>query len=127
MAYYAGAKRPYAKTDVSLRYEQIVQKVGLLQASVWYVTESAAPFAARIEAVLFNLQGDELDRRVWNVTVRGNAEGPGVSENVGDVGLSLPTSLIGEIALVRLRLTSSDSTRRPEVDRGGVHVRRYTF
>jgi len=117
MAYYLGAKKPYAETDVSLRYDQIAYPAGTsLNASVWYVTESRSSFPARIHASLVATNGQMLGQQEWKVSVVASDKGPGTSKQVGTLDIELPRSSVGNVVLLRLQLRedgggSSDSSR----------------
>jgi len=105
MAYYAATKRPYAETDVSLKYDQLAYAAGSrLPASVWCVSEAVAPFMATVKATMVTTGGKVLAQRSWSVQVGGASHGPGTSLEIGNLEMDMPASSEATVVLIRLQL-----------------------
>jgi len=108
MAYYVAAKRPYAATDVSLRYEQIAYAAGAqLTASVWCVSEAAQLLDLELSATMLTLESETISHQAWRVKVGGVERGPGTSTRVGDLDMTMPESVPHDAVLLRVKAVSA--------------------
>jgi beta-mannosidase len=109
MAYFAAVRGAYAEVDVSLEYDQLVLRAGApLLASIWLVSERIASLNASLNAAVTTLTGAPLLSHTFPIALSDDTRGPGTALRVGALNFAPPSSLNGQVILVRLQLQDVD-------------------